>query len=319
MRIAYVGLSTPLFYDYRTPVQKAPSDLISSPNPILDNPFGLMLLFDEIWFACRSLCPENMRELPYVKFLDEKKMLPPLTDVYTNIASSIESDPQIKERYDNFIYGPSPYEHLVEKMINWDAAPDNHTHRLKLGNMESNGNSLSLDTLLFDMGVVQRLGNDIELITNSFSQRWFESNHNPFIETKLAEIMLIDSIPNFLTANGPYHPCIDEGRDDSFLKDFRKWVSKQSGEVDDEEIYELKRQVNEEIQKLQNELFLKFLDPKTQYKSSAKILLGASASVITGLPIDAAVAMTEQFVSFFKNKERRWQGFVVSSRNWDQK
>ena len=81
MRIAYVGLSTPLFYDYHFPATKAPSDLSSSPNPILDSSFGIMLLFDEIWFLCRSLCPDNMRSLSYVKFMDEQDLLPPIEDI----------------------------------------------------------------------------------------------------------------------------------------------------------------------------------------------------------------------------------------------
>ena len=75
-RIGYVGLSTPSFYDYRTRASRAPSDRGSSPNPIVEGAFGAMLLYDELWFLCRSLCPENMRSLPYVKFLDERNQVP---------------------------------------------------------------------------------------------------------------------------------------------------------------------------------------------------------------------------------------------------
>jgi hypothetical protein len=32
-----------------------------SPNPILDSPFGLMLLYDELWFLTKDLCPTNLR------------------------------------------------------------------------------------------------------------------------------------------------------------------------------------------------------------------------------------------------------------------
>jgi hypothetical protein len=71
MRIAYVGLSGPLFYDYGHLATPGPADMQSSPNPILDSPYGLLLLFDELWFLTRSVCPENMRELDYVRFLDE--------------------------------------------------------------------------------------------------------------------------------------------------------------------------------------------------------------------------------------------------------
>jgi hypothetical protein len=67
-RIAYVGLSTPVFYDYKYSARETNADTRSSPNPILDSPYGLLLLYDEIWFLTRSLCPDNMRDLPYVNF-----------------------------------------------------------------------------------------------------------------------------------------------------------------------------------------------------------------------------------------------------------
>lgn len=45
-RRAYVGLSTPLFYDYSKDAKKTNNDKYSSPNPILDTPFGLFLLYE---------------------------------------------------------------------------------------------------------------------------------------------------------------------------------------------------------------------------------------------------------------------------------
>jgi len=75
-RIAYVGLSTPVFYDYKYPAPQSKADTRSSPNPILDSPYRLLLLYDEIWFLTRSLCPNNMRTLSYVKFLDEENEVP---------------------------------------------------------------------------------------------------------------------------------------------------------------------------------------------------------------------------------------------------
>lgn len=74
MRRAYIGLSTPIGYDYKNQATKTKADTYSSPNPILDSPFGLLLLFDELVFLTRSLCPENMRRLPYVSFLDETNL-----------------------------------------------------------------------------------------------------------------------------------------------------------------------------------------------------------------------------------------------------
>ena len=53
-RVAYIGISYPLLYDYRHQANKSLNDLSDSPNPIIE-----------------SVCPNNMRNLPYVKFVDE--------------------------------------------------------------------------------------------------------------------------------------------------------------------------------------------------------------------------------------------------------
>lgn len=70
-RTAYIGISYPLLYDYRHQADKSSNDLLDSPNPIIESPLGLMIFYDEILFLCKSVCPNNMRNLPYVKFVDE--------------------------------------------------------------------------------------------------------------------------------------------------------------------------------------------------------------------------------------------------------
>src|SRR5689334_3222402 len=98
-RIAFVGLSGPIFYDYNNQATRAASDLIDSPNPVLDSPFGLMLLFDEVWFLCRSLCPENLRGASFVKFVDETSLLPKTDDIpaVTDLSEGIP--PEVRDAY----------------------------------------------------------------------------------------------------------------------------------------------------------------------------------------------------------------------------
>ena len=123
-RIAFIGLSTPLFYDYRNPASEAISDLRSSPNPILDSPFGLFLLFDEIWFLCRSLCPENMRDLPYVKFLDESGKLPSLNNIEkrsNDILGTVEEDPAFSKRHQKYYDSFKIYRETTRRVgIYWE-------------------------------------------------------------------------------------------------------------------------------------------------------------------------------------------------------
>lgn len=40
-----------------------------------------MILFDDIIFACRSFCTENLRNASFVRFLDEEGLAPNLSDI----------------------------------------------------------------------------------------------------------------------------------------------------------------------------------------------------------------------------------------------
>lgn len=68
MRKAFVGLSSPIGYNYSKNFETENG----KPNPLLNSPLGLFLFYDEIWFINRRTCPLNCENLPYVKFLDEE-------------------------------------------------------------------------------------------------------------------------------------------------------------------------------------------------------------------------------------------------------
>ena len=48
-RIAYIGLSYPLLYDYKNQAEMTENDVTDSPNPIIESPLGLMILYDELF------------------------------------------------------------------------------------------------------------------------------------------------------------------------------------------------------------------------------------------------------------------------------
>lgn len=343
MRIAYIGLSAPFCYDYLHYASKAPSDDTPvSPNPILESPFGLLLLYDEIWFLCRSLCPENMREIPYVRFLDESGKLPSLKDIGLIFQPfSGSSSEVINKRLGkiqtaevlNGLYKKIPHVRkeqekkklpvaagdwqipiFVEMGIDW-TYPHNHTKRLRIADITIYANSSSPECLIFDLIVVERLRNkNIELITNSHSQSWLENPNNPIIKAKFAELLIIDNIPNYLTPEGPYHPCVEKARDNPFLKDFRKWIVSQSITANKKELRDIKSEVEAAIQKSQNEIFLKYLDRKTQYMSIGKTMAGAGADLIVP-GLSATASILKEGVNFFDKRKRRWQGFIVSLRS----
>jgi len=65
--VAYIGLSGPVCYDYKNSLNR------KYPNPILEAPLGLMILYDEVVFLDEAVCPKSMRKLEFVKFLSDTK------------------------------------------------------------------------------------------------------------------------------------------------------------------------------------------------------------------------------------------------------
>ncbi len=310
-RIGYVGLSTPIYYDYRNMASKAPSDGSDSPNPILEGAFGALLLYDEIWFLCQSLCPENMRYLPYVKFLDEighapnvdPEWLPDPRDVFSAAALG------------DFDDSSRAYQ-LVKDQANiyWDAAADNHTHGLIIGNQRLSGNSWSVRNVIYDLLLVERLPKNVELITNSFSSRLFKTEIAVGKKLQLVESLILEGVPQFLSPSGPYHSCVEEVRGSTYLSYFREWITKDAFTSNQADLKEIKKETEAKLAEAQKQIFLKYLDPKGSYKSFAETVLGAGVDTL--LPGAATIKdLIGQRNEEKKKQGLRWQGFILDARS----
>ncbi len=315
MRVAYVGFSSPIFYDYKNCMRDVPHEDWRIPNPVLECPFGLFLLYDEIWFPNRILCPKNMHQLPYVRFMDEGGIMPDLADFeMPKVWSMMQTDPTLSSRYDRFMESFSHYAETVERVgINWKPAPDNHSRSLEIAGAKVTGNSVDLGSLMLDMEVIKRLNKkNVQWITNSFTQRWLEDPDPIIVRSRLAETMVIEHIPSYQMPDGPYHPCLEDARNDPSLRDFRKWVSSYKGSASDAELKEVKREAEAAIARAQRDLFLKYLDRSSLRDGIGRTLCGFVADLL--LPgISTAVSVYETIRDYFANGGRRWQAFVVRS------
>jgi hypothetical protein len=325
MRVAFVGLSTPLIYDIGNPASPTSANRYFNQNPVLESAFGLLLLFDEIWFLCRALCPENMRGLSYVKFLDESGLLPNITDIAYWNSIDVFSDPNISERYSrNLEKTAGEYNStriFLDRLIP-GADTDNHRHVLSIGGREDlvpSSAPIRLDNILFDLEVIKRIGRkDVELITNSGTQWWFDSPNNPILQAKLVELLTIGNIPNYLSSKGPYHPCVEDVRNSPYLQSFRTWLTQQSSNVNQGEVEEVTNTVEAELKEAQEHVFLKYLDSQCMYTSTAKIVAGIVADIL--IPnISSVIALAEATQDYFSDKDKRWQGFIISTRRLARK
>ncbi len=317
-RKALVGTSSPIGYDYRTKATKAKSDLSSSPNPILDSPFGILLFYDELWFFCRSLCPENMRELPYVHFVDEEIGIPEnIGQLGWKELDALKDSEEWKGlvRSRRIIPGRDPFREGFGKYgVTWDNAIDNHTHGLSIGGIEANGNPTE-DRLLFDLVLSKSLKLDgFELITNSYTHTMLESPRYSGVPShEISEFMVVQDIPNYLSKMGPYHPVVDEARENQYLIDFRVWAAQAGKSTSIAELKEAKEAVERSIQETQDKLFLRYLDPKSFYKSLGKSVIGDGIGIL--IPgTSTATTVVEHMLERKEKNVIRWQGFLVSMR-----
>jgi hypothetical protein len=321
MKIAYYGLSSPIFYDYRTSANKTDNDTYDSPNPILDSAFGTILLSDEIWFFCKSLCPQNMRNLPYVKFLDEFYDITELFKINTReFWNQYTGEDDIRIRTDNMHANFNQFSVVVKRTgVKWKAAPDNHTHEIEVGGNKFSGNSMNPDNIIFDLATVEYVKlkystYDIQLITNSFTQNWIESPDSILAKSKLTELLVIENIPNYLSRKGPYHECIEEVRQNEYLGHYRKWIAKQKIKYDLSELKDIKNEVENAINEGMKNQFLRYLKPETMFMSISKNLIGGLADNL--LPGSTIIKTVHDNIQEKKEKNPlMWQGFVISAKD----
>src|SRR2546421_3140587 len=104
MKRALIGLSTPLGYDYRNPIQPRTDSQPDIPNPVLENTTGLLLCYDELWFPHRDFCPLDMHDLPYVKFIaDDPTLLERAKVAQEQFREIAETEPPAVEPGDAYL------------------------------------------------------------------------------------------------------------------------------------------------------------------------------------------------------------------------
>lgn len=313
-RRAYVGLSSPILYDYKNLATKCDTDGKSHPNPILESPFGLMLLYDEIYFFCRSLCPENMRELEYVHFIDEENLL---HLNYWDISRQTFHKFHYKKSTDIKLksnWGNTTTRRLKNDWnIKWINKASNHTHTLNFGEHTGYAGEPTIFNLELDLIIMENLNiGNLELITNSITNPMFVDQRIESLKNSmLSEYLILHNIPNYLTPSGPYHPCIEQVRSNGSLEAYRTWISSNDVSIENEELTDFKNSIEDELQIARVEVFDRYIKESNFFYSIGKSLI----SDIAGLVVPGVSTLTtlgENILS--KKKNYKWQSFIVSAR-----
>jgi hypothetical protein len=246
-----------------------------------------------------------------VKFLDEHNQIPEFDPNWLPEPDQI-FDPKAVAVFHK---SSAAYDRVKKQTkVYWDAAADNHTHGLRIGDLQLSGSSWNIKNVVFDTLLAERFPQRVELITNSFTSRLFKTEASVRDKLVLSEILVLESVPQFLTPRGPYHPCIEEVRESSYLTQFRKWVQAEVPLAASRDVKEIKTEVEAKLVESQREIFLKYLDPKGSYKSAAETILGIGLDAM--VPGASTVKdLMGQLSEERKKQGLRWQGFILEARS----
>lgn len=191
---------------------------------------------------------------------------------------------------------------------------------MKIGDIKIGAQS-NKETFLFDLYVFQALQElydpNIELVTNS--QYAIQSLNNG-VKTEFIDKIIIPGVPNYIGYSGPYHECMEELRENKYLKDFRRWIIEEHGNIQRSEITEMCEAVEKNIEEVKMNVFKQYLENNSGFlffKSTAITTLKTVAGLVCSpvSVIDAFAGTIVEGKKALNAKSARWQGFVVDSRN----
>ncbi len=203
-----IGVSSPVGYFYARASEKG------RPAPILEAPLSYCLLYDEIWFFSRDMCPYNMEGLDFVHFVDEELQPKGL------------SKDAIPEKQAGPI-GPFPWEEwngVIEATIGRRWSYDNHSRPLKFGEVRLLPTPGNYENLLVDRYIATQYGMD--LVENTTNAIWSKDLDQNSLKMEISEQFMHSKIVSMQTIDGPWHPMIAELRSDGLLKSYRSRVGK---------------------------------------------------------------------------------------------
>lgn len=245
----FVGLSGPTFFDYQNPARRTLNDLNSSPNPILENAFGLSLFYDEIWFLCESLCPQSLRGHSKIRYLD-KYLSQPGQQKKSQLVSAALNQPSAVEPAGAHEVSRSNFDTYWDKVQHagaywWNDTGrriDNHTHGLEILGCVTSGNSNRFSALETDLAIVKILKSEVRVVAslNSFTANIFDtvypSQHHPatnaMSEAALGSAVINAMVPNCINSIGPDAEIFDRISSSLHAIQFRGYIrSKNLGDA----------------------------------------------------------------------------------------
>lgn len=260
--IAYIGMSSPLGYDYEVEQE------FGRPNPILEAPLPLFLLYDEIWFLHHEMCPKNMESLGYVRILSDEEDITDYMEQVENLSEEDilgSSNPQLSCRLGN------NWEQAMQNIAPYTDVYDDHSRNLIGGYGHSR---VSYGNFLLDQYVSNQL--EVDYVSNSAIKSYvtFEENEttDPTYAIGATQKLVTKRIPQYQSKAGPYFEDIDDFRNSSHIEEFRKKLRGEGGEVSAEEL-------EYEYERIKNRMTREATSKENIYEGFAQLLLDVTPGI----------------------------------------
>lgn len=319
-RIAFLGLSYPFMFDTTRRVKGWLGGGFYPDHPVIGGGNGLIILYDEIWFLTRLLCPVSMLNYSFVKFVDEMDFV---ID-YDKIIEAVNLHPfpisDEKRNQSALPLTPRQYASLfklstVTGFSQFESFQVGNT-LLKAG---PSYNNYMIDFLITSK-LQEKTGNYIELVSN-LGIPVEKSSYDSTKDVELVSQILVDKIPECIDSQGPCSPDIWKLRDNIYLKDFRKWIVSNHEHIQTAEISEMKKDVQYQVDSYRNSIFLNSVSDNSYGRIFLNTGINIINAVIGSLPVIGPYysAMTVAGSAGMKLKDKwsqsnnRWTAFVASA------
>lgn len=286
---AFIGLSSPLAFN-EDETDKG------DPNPVLEGPTCLCLFYQELWFLDKSLCPLNMRNLPYVKFVN-KAQLPSIKLEAEHISFPDERVKGISEFLNNSDefkigrltqYGPEvpPYGRI--------ACPTEGMNRV------------------IDEKIASALGYD--LVINSFSPDYANLKIPPQIKSSKGSLASLVTnaffceMLNLQFPEGPYLEKIGDLRNHIFKVEFKDKVKQFDEAQPPTSVREAAKELVSEFDNWNEKAQYAGLDPERVYRTGVDLIV-ASIPIIGN--IYTVVQAGWKMWQFGKQRKYGWAVFLA--------
>jgi hypothetical protein len=321
VRRAFIGFSSPIGYDSRFIASQTRNDGDSRPpNARIFGSTGILLLYDEIYFACESLCPENMRGLPYVRFLDQHSAKMSL--IAQNFQSEInaiyqqfQDDRQFQNAGRSSDYHrefcSEIYQHTFDDHRNGVAFLDGNIFP-KCGVLQS----------IIDQWLISRFQElQFATIINPFTVKSYFSrsgDSGATVETTLKrletseKLISLQNSADIATLEGPYHPIIEELREDPLIENYRNWLAESTGTWHNREVTEIVDEVDKKIAEFTLTALAQYVEPTSLIRTVVSVTKGLALDSLPGA--STIVSLSEQAKHYHKRQEFGWQAFIARSR-----